>query len=165
MQTYTRNSALTLHKPLADSVVLDCESKATFNELLECHMETLKPADAVEAGIVENMASDFWRMSRRFHIDVTLLNSAADARPVATPSAAERSLLADYEVRLRRKYKSSLWMIKLIRSFNSRDRKPVKDRTGRPEKPKLLPEPNSAKNQTNLELAVSPEVPARAKRT
>jgi len=118
MPTSTKPIAYTSEN-LADYIVLECESKTTFKDLLECLRQKLNPSAGVEADVVGKMAADFWRMSRRYHIDVTLLNSAAGANPAAPPSAAERSLLASYEERLRRSYKSSLRMLKLIRSFRS----------------------------------------------
>jgi len=149
---------------LADRTVLDCESKATFNDLVECHLQKLKPSGAVEAWVVEKMAVDFWRMSRRYHIDVTVLHSAAGTDPGAPPSAAERSLLAGYEERLRRSYKSSLRMLKLIRSFRSPGQTSAKPQTRRPNNPRSLPEPRlpkpgPAEYQTNPDSALLPKHP------
>jgi hypothetical protein len=57
MPTSTNTIAYTNRNNLADSILLKEGSRTTFINLLECHMQKLKPAVGVEAAIV-NSAPD-----------------------------------------------------------------------------------------------------------
>jgi hypothetical protein len=125
-------------------------------------MQKLKPADAVEAAIVEEMAVDFWRLSRRYTIDRFRLDSAPDTNNMADSATAESRLLTSYEVRLRRKYNQKL---QLLRSFRCHNETPNGSQGPRPNEPTLLLRPVSTAYRTNPGLAISPEAPTNAKRT
>jgi hypothetical protein len=161
MPTTTKAISYTGHKQLADSIVLKEESKTTFINLLECHMQKLKPADAVEAAIVEEMAVEFWRMSRRYAAERFLLDPAANTNTPAESAAAESRLLARYEVHLRRKYNQKLQLIRSIRRHNET---PNASHGHRPNEPTLLLRPVSTAYRTNPGQTISPEVPTNAKR-
>ncbi len=130
--------ATTGHKQLADSIVLKQESKTTFINLLECHLQKPKAADAVEAAIVEEMAVEFWRVSRRYAAERFLLEPAANTNTPAESAAGQSRLLARYQSRMRRKYNEKL---QLLQSFPPQNETPNDSQGRRPNEPTLLPGP------------------------
>src|ERR1039457_5730509 len=82
---------------LTDSVVLGMESREAFHELFNFHIECFSPLDDVEMGIIEEMASAYWRLRRNWAIENYLLESAAAAQtagPVLPRTAAAFSELS-----------------------------------------------------------------------
>src|ERR1019366_4732399 len=49
---------------LTDGVVLGQESREAFQELFNFHVDCFSPLDDVEMGMVEEMASAYWRLRR-----------------------------------------------------------------------------------------------------
>ena len=66
---------------LTDGVVLSQESREAFQELFNFHVDCFSPLDDVEMGMVEEMASAYWRLRRNWAIENYLLDSAAAAQP------------------------------------------------------------------------------------
>ena len=66
---------------LTDGVVLGQESREAFQELFNFHVDCFSPLDDVEMGMVEEMASAYWRLRRNWAIENYLLESAAAAQP------------------------------------------------------------------------------------
>src|ERR1035437_8857052 len=66
---------------LTDGVVLSQESREAFQELFNFHLDVFSPLDDVEMGMVEEMASAYWRLRRNWAIENYLLESAAAAQP------------------------------------------------------------------------------------
>ena len=51
---------------LTDGVVLGQESREAFQELFNFHVDCFSPLDDVEMGMVEEMASAYWRLRRNW---------------------------------------------------------------------------------------------------
>jgi len=147
----------TNHNNLGDIIVLKAESRITFLNLLEAHLQKLQPAGPIEAAIVEEMVANFWRLSCRYTIDVALPDSRADTITAEESTAVENRLLASYESRLRRKYNRSLRTLEMIRSSQPANQAPADHRGRRPSERNRLLKPVSTKYQT--------EAPTNAKRT
>ena len=125
MPTSNNSVPCTNQNNLADSLVLKEESRTTFLNPLEAHLQKLQPANPVEAAVVEEMVADFWHLSRRYTIDLVRLDVAADTSTAEESAAAESRLLASYEVRLRRKYNRSLKSLQMLRSFHPTNQPPA----------------------------------------
>ena len=112
---------------LTDAVVLGMESREAFHDLLSFHVECFSPLDDVERGMVEEMASAFWRLRRNWAIENYLLESAAAAQPdgpelpriaaafselSSTPQLAN---LRRYETRLHVMYQRALHNLLMLR--------------------------------------------------
>ena len=121
------------HGLLARCIVLDKESRASFEALLTQHLDRLQPADGVEFGMVEEMVASYWRMRRAWAIETRLLEDAANAQgesdPVGSIAAAFTSLAASpalalmhrYETRLHLVYQRSLHNLLLLRTLAVRN--------------------------------------------
>jgi hypothetical protein len=57
------------HGMLADCVVIKGESRESFLELLQFHIDRFQPADGVEFGMMEEMASCKWRLHRAWYLE------------------------------------------------------------------------------------------------
>ena len=109
------------HGLLANSVLVGAESRPQFDSLVASHLERFDPVDGVEFGMIEEMASSYWRMRRLWAIERRLVDdtlarqdqntdeldrlTAAFSALAATP---ELALLHRYETRLHRIYQRAL---------------------------------------------------------
>src|ERR1035437_2193652 len=112
---------------LTDGVVLGQESREAFQELFNFHVDCFSPLDDVEMGMVEEMASAYWRLRRNWALENYLLESAAAAQPVGPElpriAAAFSELSAGpqlanlrrYETRLHVMYQRALHNLLLLR--------------------------------------------------
>jgi hypothetical protein len=66
---------------LTDCTLLGNESREAFQELFKFHVECFSPLDDVEMGMVEEMASAYWRIRRNWAIGNYLFETAAAAQP------------------------------------------------------------------------------------
>jgi hypothetical protein len=66
---------------LADCTVLGNESREGFLSLFKFHVDCFSPLDEVEMGMVEEMASAYWRIRRNWTIESHLIDSAAAGQP------------------------------------------------------------------------------------
>jgi hypothetical protein len=66
---------------LTDCTVVGDESRDAFHDLFNFHIDCFSPLDDVEMGMVEEMASAYWRIRRNWAIGNYLLESAAAAQP------------------------------------------------------------------------------------
>jgi hypothetical protein len=125
------------HGLLARCIVLDKESSDSFDALFTQHLESLQPADAVQFGMVEEMAAAYWRMRRAWAIETRMIEDAANATPesgaatdpssdpVGAITAAFTSLASSpalalmhrYETRLHLVYQRSLQNLLLMRAL------------------------------------------------
>src|SRR5689334_14903135 len=64
------------HGLLAKYVVLRNESHEGFEELCKIYTNRFAPVDDVEMGLIEEMASAYWRMHRGWAIENHLMNTA-----------------------------------------------------------------------------------------
>ena len=124
---------------LTDCSVVDGESRAAFQDLFNFHVDCFGPLDDVEMGMVEEMASAYWRIRRNWAIGNYLLDSAAAAQPdgpelprlaaayselSATPQFAH---LRRDETRLHVMYQRALYNLLILRSARNRS-EPKKSR-------------------------------------
>jgi hypothetical protein len=98
------------HGLLARTVVLEEESTDAFEAALADLIDRLRPADAVELALIEEMAAAQWRQRRSWGIEVRMMNDAAvaspDAGPVARMTYAFRSLSGGPEFALMHRYET-----------------------------------------------------------
>jgi hypothetical protein len=124
---------------LTDCSVVDGESRAAFQDLFNFHVDCFGPLDDVEMGMVEEMASAYWRIRRNWAIGNYLLDSAAAAQPdgpelprlaaayselSATPQFAH---LRRDETRIHVMYQRALYNLLILRSARNRS-EPKKSR-------------------------------------
>jgi hypothetical protein len=57
------------HGLLADCVVIEGENRESFLALLQFHIDRFQPADGVEFGMMEEMASCKWRLHRAWFLE------------------------------------------------------------------------------------------------
>ncbi len=139
------------HGLLSECVVLPGESVDSFAELLAQHIERFDPVDGVEFGMIEEMASAYWRLRRSWAIENTLMAEAlADQPPgddVARITAAfrrqaaspELALLHRYETRLHLMYQRALHNILLLRVAGiPNEPNPISEQSGLPAAPLCL---------------------------
>src|SRR5438034_5599645 len=73
------------HGLLARCIVMEKESKETFESLLAQHLDRLQPSDGVEFGMIEEMVASHWRMRRTWAMETRMLEDAADAQAAGDP--------------------------------------------------------------------------------
>ena len=144
----------TRHGLLAKTVVLPDESEESFEKLLQFHIDRFGPLDDIEFGLVEEMASSYWRMRRAWGIENGLLQSAlADQPPgrelmrlsnafAELASAPPLGLLHRYETRLHVMWHRAfhtLWGLRNCAIPNEPKKSPVFNKTIETE-PKNEPE-------------------------
>ncbi|HWR15643.1 MAG TPA: hypothetical protein VN577_12495 [Terriglobales bacterium] len=116
------------HGLLAKTVVLENESTQAFEALYSELVNRFGPADGIELGFLEEMATSFWRMRRAWAIEASLLDqrlseqSGPDevARIAGAfsqlASSPELSLLHRYETRLHCAYQRAFHNLLLLRT-------------------------------------------------
>ena len=87
------------HRLLARCVVLPGESVDSFQQLLAQHIERFAPFDGVEFGMIEEMASAYWRLRRAWAIENNLLAEALAAQPAGSRIASPPNLLSSIAMR------------------------------------------------------------------
>jgi hypothetical protein len=117
------------HGLLSKATVLRNESEETFARLLAQHQAKLKPADDVEEGAIEEMASAFWRLRRLWTIETTLFDNSIEKRTETDErdrlagafsdlaAGNELNLLDRYENKLHRMYQRSLNKFLVLREL------------------------------------------------
>ena len=83
------------HGLLAKCVVLPDESPESFDELLQFHLDRFAPMDDIEFGLIEEMASSYWRMRRAWAIENGLLQGALESQPKGRELARLANAFAD----------------------------------------------------------------------
>ena len=73
---------------LTDCTVVGNESREAFQDLFKLHVDSFSPVDDVEMGMIEEMASAYWRIRRNWAIENYLLETAAAAQPEGPDSPA-----------------------------------------------------------------------------
>ena len=141
---------------LTDCTVLGNESREAFQNLFNFHVNCFSPLDDVEMGMVEEMASAYWRIRRNWAIENYLLESAAAAQPEgpelsriaaahAELSAAPHfAVLRRDETRLHVMYQRALYNLLVLRTSKNRT-EPRKSRVSNISFPRSEPnEPKAA---------------------
>jgi len=85
----SRNS--TRHGLLAQTIVLDCESKDRFEQLLASYTEEFQPGSPAETTLIENMAMARWRQIRVCHLQRALLDVEIARQPLFTGQVPTRA--------------------------------------------------------------------------
>jgi len=116
------------HGFLSDCVVLQCESREAFEDVLSEHIQRFAPRDGVEFGLIEEMASSSWRLRRLWAIENSILDESLAAEPAGDDfsriaaafrklaGAPELTLIHRYETRLHMMYQRALHNILVLRS-------------------------------------------------
>jgi len=103
------------HGFLSDCVVLHCESREAFEDVLAEHIERFSPRDGVEFGLVEEMASSTWRLRRLWAIENSVMDESLVAEPAGDDfsriAAAFRKLAGTPELTLIHRYETRLHMM------------------------------------------------------
>jgi hypothetical protein len=130
-----RNSSrnATRHGLLSKATVLSSESEETFARLVAQHQAKLRPADDVEEGAIEEMASSFWRLRRLWTIETRLFDKSIEKRPETDErdrlaaafsdlaAGNDLNLLDRYENKLHRMYQRSLYKFLVLRELGARE--------------------------------------------
>ena len=118
----------TRHGLLAQCIVMEDESRESFDALLAQHLDRLQPADGVEFGFIEEMVAAYWRMRRAWALETRIFeNRVAAQQPgdqidrmatAFTDLAASPglSLMHRYETRLHCIYQRALHNLLLLRA-------------------------------------------------
>ena len=125
-----RRSALAKmrHGLLSRCVVIENESKELFDLVLTQHVKYFMPRNAVEQGMVEDIACAYWRLRRVVAIETSMLNSGVRKQyPVSQLERLEMAfaglsetskfnVLNRYEARLQRTYQRALRNLATLRA-------------------------------------------------
>jgi hypothetical protein len=139
------------HGLLAKTVIIGSESAANFRSLVAQHEEHFGPLDGVELGLLEEMASAYWRMRRSWAIEKEWLEQNLQAQD--SPNEVTRiakafgdlaetkklSLLHRYESRMHRIYQRSIKTLLLLQSKNDQTNPVPKSDTPFPNEPEPQP--------------------------
>jgi hypothetical protein len=100
------------HGLLARCIVMENESRASFDALLGQYLDRLQPADGVEFGFIEEMVAAYWRMRRAWAIETRLFENCVAAQPpgdeVDRMAAAFTELAASPGLGLMHRYETRL---------------------------------------------------------
>jgi hypothetical protein len=153
------------HGLLANSLVLDDESKEVFALLHQQYIDRINPTDGIEISLVEELAAIAWRRRRLLAIETNLFNEAAASRVEADVTAAafsdlsrgpELHLIDRYESRLHRMFQRTLKNIQLIRQIEYTEPS-AGELTQLPESTEIHELPNEPRSeQLPVELASYP---------
>jgi hypothetical protein len=103
------------HGILAQSIVLAEENSDAFRAALAAYVERFHPADDVDLGFIEEMATAFWRQRRCWGIETRILQDAVAAATAADPlgryAQAFSSLAATPQLGLMHRYETRLHMM------------------------------------------------------
>ena len=135
------------HGLLARCIVMQNESRESFEAHLAQHVDRLQPADDVEYGMIEEMAAASWRMRRAWALETRMLDNAVAAPgsagdpatgasdPIDRMAAAFTTLAATpalglihrYETRLHMMYQRSLHNLLLLRTVIPNEPSPISE--------------------------------------
>lgn len=141
------------HGLLSKTVVLGDEDPEAFRVLVQAFVDRVQPADDIELGLVEQMASAWWRQSRSWAVENRIIDNAASASPNPSPvdrithafttlaPGPELALMHRYETRQSRMFQRALRNLALLRKQNlPNEPSPISEHLAEPA-PEPLPEP------------------------
>jgi hypothetical protein len=108
------------HGLLSKCVVIENESQELFDLVVTQHVEFFKPRNAVEQGMVEDIACTYWRLRRVMAIETSMFSAGVRKQdPVSEVERLELAfaqlcdsskfnVLNRYEARLQRSYQRAL---------------------------------------------------------
>jgi hypothetical protein len=123
----------TRHGLLSKCVVLGNESAESFQTLFDQHIDRFSPLDNVEMGMIEEMASAYWRLRRAWAIENRLMEAGMENHTGETPIARlagafsdlaggpQLALLQRYETRLHLMYQRAFHNLLLLRNPSARN--------------------------------------------
>ena len=115
------------HGLLAKCVVMTGESGENFELMLRQHVDRFAPLDGVEFGMIEEMASSYWRLRRAWAVETRLLDDALSAQASGDQlgriaaafgdlaSQPRLALLLRYQSTLHRAYQRALRNLLMLR--------------------------------------------------
>ncbi|MSV28003.1 MAG: hypothetical protein EXQ52_04560 [Bryobacterales bacterium] len=115
------------HGLLATSILLKGEDAEVFNKLHRQFLERFLPTDGIEAGLIEEMVSSWWRMRRAWSIERELIQSElfSERDPNVVSRTAKAfaylslspglNLVHRYEARLQRNFQRAMDNLLLLR--------------------------------------------------
>ena len=115
------------HGLLASSILLKGEDTEDFNKLHRQFLERFLPTDGIEAGLIEEMVSSWWRIRRAWSIEREIVQS--EVLSEREPNVASRTakafaylslspalnLVHRYEARLQRNFQRAMENLLLLR--------------------------------------------------
>jgi hypothetical protein len=119
------------HGLLAKQILIGKESAENFQALFDILVDRFAPVDDFELGMIEELASSYWRLRRAWYLETEILESSMEKQPprgqIARMAAAFGELAADnrlnllhrYEGRLHRMYQRTLHNLMLLRQFDA----------------------------------------------
>src|SRR6478672_9789912 len=137
------------HGLLARNVVVGAESEEHFKLLLDEHLHRFRDLDGVEFGMIEELATCYWRLRRCWAVEKSWMDQAMAANPktdnmkqIANCFAAladtERfKVLQRYQSRMHRMYQKSLQTLLELKRINSGQTNPIESR--KPNRPSRMP--------------------------
>jgi hypothetical protein len=153
------------HGLLAEQVVLDCEGREAFEDLLTDHVHRFQPTDEVEYALIEEMAVCHWRIRRTWAIEARMLQDHVDDQiegdgigrltrafhmQAASPTLA---VIHRYETRLHGMYQRALKNLLLLRTLElPKEPNPISehpDPTPAPPTPPAPPADRALPNEPN----------------
>jgi hypothetical protein len=130
------------HGLLAGCVVMENESRASFDALLAQHVERFQPADGVELGFIEDMVAAQWRQRRAWALETRIFENRVKAQQpgdeidrMATAftdlaSSPALSLMHRYETRVHCSYQRGLHNLILVRTAIPNEPSPISGHPG-----------------------------------
>jgi len=137
------------HGLLARNVVVGAESEEHFKLLLDEHLHRFRDLDGVEFGMIEELATCYWRLRRCWAVEKSWMDQAMAANPktdnmkqianaFATLAGSERfKVLQRYQSRMHRMYQKSLHTLLELKRINSGQTNPIESR--KPNRPSRMP--------------------------
>jgi hypothetical protein len=119
------------HGLLAKQILIGKESAENFQALFDILVDRFAPVDDFELGMIEELASSYWRLRRAWCLETEILETSMEKQPprgqIARMAAAFGELAADnrvnllhrYEGRLHRMYQRTLQNLVLLRQFDA----------------------------------------------
>jgi hypothetical protein len=123
------------HGLLAKQILIGNESAENFQALFDILVRRFAPVDDFELGMIEELASSYWRLRRAWCLETEMLTTSMEKQPsrgqIARMAAAFGELAADnrlnllhrYEARLHRMYQRALQNLILLRQFDAANEK------------------------------------------
>jgi hypothetical protein len=171
------------HGLLADCVVIEGENRESFLALLQFHIDRFQPADGVEFGMMEEMASCKWRLHRAWVLEKSLFEKQLTSEPAGDQptrmagaveylaGAPALGLVHRYESRLHHMYQRALRTFYLLHDRPSeyppdelpKEPSPTIEHPEPPSDPPVPePQPTDSESLSSAQFTLRGPVPAAA---
>ncbi|MSV27664.1 MAG: hypothetical protein EXQ52_02825 [Bryobacterales bacterium] len=165
------------HGLLATSILLKGEDTEVFSKLHRQFLDRFLPTDGIEAGLIEEMVSSWWRMRRAWSIEKELIQSElfSERDPNVVSRTAKAfaylslspglNLVHRYEARLQRNFQRAMDNLLLLRedarleATSIEENRPAKDISAPPTSasPSSADSVNLTVNKDLTEVSVAPK--------